>query len=573
MINYDINQIPFSRYGSYISFSFIDERWDAKQDFARGLYLRNIHGDSPSKEVFRIEASFQGNSLPFSVSYIPEMMTLHSEYGKAYFCISEPKKLLIRSHGISLKFFSEGYWIHDNIIQRGNNTWVLNCKKNRISYLLHIFSGKLVLNSPWDGIKCSRMDFELIPDQDSKIFEGVILEFRCSPNVNGLCYEPFFEAVNKVKVEFESFLSKMPEVHQSYSKTREIASYVNWSSVITPEGHLKYPAMLMSKNWMTNIYSWDHCFNALALSYGLPDLAWQQFSIFFEMQDETGALPDFCNDCLKIWNFTKPPIHGWTFNKMLNNSDYFKDIKLLRYAYDKLCLWTKWWLNYRDDDKDGIPEYNHGNDSGWDNSTVFSVSPMVESPDLTAFLILQTDLLSEIAGMLYLKEEKEYWYKLCKNLERNFFKHFLFDNKLMAFIPFTHEHVKNKSLLMYMPLILGRRLPQELVSSMILDLKNKEKFLTDFGLATESLSSEYYEDDGYWRGPIWAPSTLLIIEGLKQAGEYDFAKILIKKYCDMVMTEGFSENFSAKTGQGYRDPAYTWTSSVFLILAHELLYL
>jgi hypothetical protein len=39
----------------------------------------------------------------------------------------------------------------------------------------------------------------------------------------------------------------------------------------------------------------------------------------------------------------------------------------------------------------------------------------------------------------------------------------------------------------------------------------------------------------------------------------------------MAQQSGMHENFDAITGDGLRDPAYTWTSSVFLIFAHQLL--
>lgn len=42
-------------------------------------------------------------------------------------------------------------------------------------------------------------------------------------------------------------------------------------------------------------------------------------------------------------------------------------------AYDFLRKWTGWWMDYRR--KDGLYYYNHGNDSGWDNSTAFSKLP------------------------------------------------------------------------------------------------------------------------------------------------------------------------------------------------------
>ncbi|MGV2806263.1 hypothetical protein GNF85_22200, partial [Clostridium perfringens] len=146
------------------------------------------------------------------------------------------------------------------------------------------------------------------------------------------------------------------------------------------EGCLTRPAMYMSKNWMTNIWSWDNCFNAMALVRHQPELAWDQFMIFFDRQDESGLLPDFVNDKYELWNCNKPPIHGWTLAWMMRRTDFIKETQL-REVYGPLSKWTEWWLTHRDHDGDGIPQYNHGNDSGWDNSTAFNNGIPVESPD------------------------------------------------------------------------------------------------------------------------------------------------------------------------------------------------
>ena len=37
-------------------------------------------------------------------------------------------------------------------------------------------------------------------------------------------------------------------------------------------------------------------------------------------------------------------------------------------------------------------------------------------------------------------------------------------------------------------------------------------FLTENGLATEMPKSNKYESNGYWRGPIWAPTTYLLVD-------------------------------------------------------------
>jgi glycogen debranching enzyme len=78
-----------------------------------------------------------------------------------------------------------------------------------------------------------------------------------------------------------------------------------------------------------------------------------------------------------------------------------------------------------------------------------------------------------------------------------------------------------------------------------------------------------YEADGYWRGPIWAPSTVLIENGLRRAGFIELADTVSERFRALCEKSGFAENFDALTGEGLRDRAYTWTASAYLLLARE----
>jgi hypothetical protein len=113
------------------------------------------------------------------------------------------------------------------------------------------------------------------------------------------------------------------------------------------------------------------------------------------------------------------------------------------------------------------------------------------------------------------------------------------------------------------------KLPGNIRELLLNDLRS-DKFLTEWGYATESPASPYYVSDGYWRGPIWAPSTYIIYEGLLACGEDKLAEKIALQFCKMCAKSGFAENFDAQTGEGLRDRAYTWTAAVFLLLASKL---
>jgi glycogen debranching enzyme len=245
--------------------------------------------------------------------------------------------------------------------------------------------------------------------------------------------------------------------------------------------------------------------------------------------------------------------------------------KELKEVYRPLARWTEWWLACRDSDGDGVPQYNHGNDSGWDNATVFDGGVPVEGPDLSAYLVVQMDCLAEIAGALDKKGEGKRWRKQADELLKRLFKHSWRGDRFVAPRSGDHAVSAGDSLLPYLPIVLGKRLPSEVRSALVAGLTAENRFLTDNGLATESVSSPLHEPEGYWRGPIWAPSTLIVVDGLTASGERGLARRIASRFCDMVARSGMAENFEARSGAGLCDRAYTWTASVFQVLAHEYL--
>ncbi len=132
-----------------------------------------------------------------------------------------------------------------------------------------------------------------------------------------------------------------------------------------------------------------------------------------------------------------------------------------------------------------------------------------------------------------------------------------------------HRYVRSDSLLPYVSIVLGKELPDEVLKWIVSELKQPGPFLTPYGLATEKTTSPYYEPAGYWRGPVWAPSTMLIVDGLGRIGETGLAREIAQRFCQTAASHGMAENFDALTGEALEDPAFTWTSSVYMILAHE----
>jgi hypothetical protein len=374
-----------------------------------------------------------------------------------------------------------------------------------------------------------------------------------------------FDAITEsARSSFAEFVDQVAPWRSSATPAAELAAYVVWSATVRPTGLVTRPAVLMSKHWMDKVWSWDHCFNALALAPGCPDLALDQFALPFDHQDDSGALPDSVTHSEVLYNFVKPPIHGWTFGHLRRRLPTPPGPAELAEAYGRLERWTGFWLTARRAPGADLPHYQHGNDSGWDNATTFDPARVIESADLAAFLVLQLRELATLATALDKTDEAIRWTQAAEETQAALLDQLWATDRFVARAVDTGETWSSSSLLDLMPVVLGEHLPGDVSSTLADHIK---AHLTPYGLATELPTSPHYLADGYWRGPIWAPATVLIEDGLRRAGHERLADDISARFRALCETHGFAENFDALTGTGLRDRAYTWTASSYLLLA------
>ncbi len=119
--------------------------------------------------------------------------------------------------------------------------------------------------------------------------------------------------------------------------------------------------------------------------------------------------------------------------------------------------------------------------------------------------------------------------------------------------------------------MLGKRLSAVQRESLLEGLAEPGRFRTAHGFATEAVSSPSYQADGYWLGPIWAPSTFQIVEMLRLNDRPDEADRVIRDFCELCRRNGFAENFNAVTGVSLRDRGYSWTAAVCLCFLKEII--
>ncbi len=562
---FDISQVPFSRRGSRLAFGRLPEKRALELGKKPGLFLRTVAGGvgMEHREIFRVEALIKGKTVAANEIATPEKIMLVKGGGMVEAAFASESRLLFRGTSIGLRLSGDG-GCYTTLRPAGSGVWELNVFAQRLQLMLTLRSGKIEIDAPWDKDACKHVRIDLLPD-DSGTWELEIEEFHTAWEAPAQII-PFDAAVATARTDFAAWLDLSLPVPTAFATARPLAAYINWTSLVSPRGHFKREAMLMSKNWMINVWSWDHCFNAIALAKLQSALAWDQWAVMFDHQNEHGALPDSINDADIVWNFTKPPIHGWALREMRAQGMTLSKPQLEQ-ARHWLSAWTTWWLRYRDEDHDGLPNYNHGNDSGWDNATFMSAGPPVEGADLAAFLIVQMDVLVGLCEELKKPKDAKQWRADADALFQRLMDHSWRDDHFVSPRSGDHLVADGDSLVPFMPLLLGSRLD---VSQRTALVRGVKRFFTPHGLATENPQSPLYQSNGYWRGPIWAPSTHLIIAGLLACGEEQLATRISCAFCKTCLKSGMAENFDALTGEGLCDRAYTWTASVFQILAAKI---
>jgi len=381
------------------------------------------------------------------------------------------------------------------------------------------------------------------------------------------------EDLAAIAQDWELFRVRMPEVPAERRPMAEAAWWNLWSLYAPPDTHFPTAAVLVAKADMNAVWPWDHCFPALALGRTDLQAGLDQFLLPFLNADEYGQLPDETSPDFIYRGVTKPPIHGWALMKLMDWHPFSK--AQLEMIYPRLQKWTEFWFTRRDLNHNGIPEYggeHSGWESGWDNASgLGDKKAAYESPDLQAYLVLQMKALARVARGLERETEAAAWDRRAEAHLQLLMARF-WNGRHFVVRKVGQEAVDAEptSLLNLMPLVLGEHLDKAVFKLLAEELEGR--FLTPYGPATEDPSSPHYQSDGYWRGPIWAPTTYLLADGLRRGGRPDLAREIARRFCDLVVRAGgHYENYDSLSGQGLRCRGFAWTSAVDLLLMHEYL--
>ncbi|WP_031100162.1 amylo-alpha-1,6-glucosidase [Streptomyces sp. NRRL S-1896] len=560
---FSVHDIPFSTRGSWFDISPVV----AEKTYADDLHL--VSHQNGMHAVLRLTPLHPGTGdrLETRVEATPGLLSWIGGGGRIDLVYASPDTVRLRGTGLDIRIsaaaqtltpFSGTYFFRDPAA----DAHVFTSYETGRRYRVTVLSGTVAHTAGGQALGSGDRGLVTTAGADGT-WEVALEELDASrpPYASSATFE---EVEASARRWFADFAEAVAPWRSSATPAAELAAYVLWSATVRPTGLVTRPAVLMSKHWMDKVWSWDHCFNALALAPGCPELALDQFALPFDHQDDSGALPDSVTHSEVLYNFVKPPIHGWAHGHLRRRLPVPPSPAELAETYDRLERWTTFWLTARRAPGAELAHYQHGNDSGWDNATTFDPERVVVTADLTAFLVLQAHELAELAAELRKTDLARRWTRVAEDLQAALLDQLWTGERFVARGVGTGDTWSSASLLDLMPIVLGEHLPGHVSGALADHIK---AHLTPYGLATELPTSPHYLADGYWRGPIWAPATVLVEDGLRRAGHLRLADDISARFRALCETHGFAENFDALTGTGLRDRAYTWTAGSYLLLA------
>lgn len=415
-------------------------------------------------------------------------------------------------------------------------------------------SGDLKLNSNWIPGRINSGDVSIDISPIDRDFEIIIYKTRSIGTAYPDC--PTFEECAALKRN--DFSLWCNEMNAQTAVEKEMA-FILWQNIVAPLGNYKQETILCNKTHMNAVWSWDNCFHALGVAKAFPKLAFYQLKLVFDNADESGAYPDTISPYSVEFGFTKPPVHSFIYEILMEMNPFFKEKDQIEQIYEPLCKNFNWWLCGRLN----APVYWHGNESGADNATCFDKFSSIKSPDLYAMLAYTAKMLSRFADILDKKTDAEYYKQKAAELGKAVESEF-FDGENFFVIPTDDfKPFYSKSLLPLQCVVISEYLSKSCVNKTFELLENE--FVGNFGITSEAFKSPKHTEgqwETYWRGSVWGCQQIIIARAAKISGRNALSEKIISGYKKALEIGGSAENSNSLTGSGNCAVGYSWSAAV-----------
>jgi len=557
-----LDKVPFSARGAYAC--IYEDREDHQ------LYLTASHSEYIGAGIPRhLLITFMDGDTELAYTYeaTPTKLTVTTAKGTAEFSFQNSGLMRSRVKGISV-------WINyepknfEGCYLAGKELLHMEGGFGKFQFA-SVIPGTMQENSRWYFRNAASHPFRVAvtPAQDGV---GDLALYAFYSNNRPLRkYIDFDLAHANTAEDFKLFCTDLPCTCcgcDTAKNTGLLAKYILWMSAMGPDRGLKNEVFYAPKLELLRTYMWQQPLIALAFTESAKT-AWDYIANIFAYQDEDGSILDSTNDAnMAEWVSSRMPIVGFAICYVLDHLDC-SELKYMDYdnVYHKLCRYADWWMRERDFGKKGAPCYATGRDCGYYDTSLFDTGLPARTPDLLAYMALLFEACQKLAKLTRRNADAAKWAAMEQQM-LDYLTGKLWDGK--AFLvenAVTGECTFSASALTLVPIILGSRLPQEMLAAMTAELLNPDTYMTDCGIGSECRQSPRYDLAATARGRIVSGIEMLLLAGLKASGSDMAAKAAARKWCKAVAEKGFGLAIDPK-GTAPRDIGMFSPDNVFYSL-------
>lgn len=382
-----------------------------------------------------------------------------------------------------------------------------------------------------------RIDF--VPDACTGEFEAAVHDYREKLLQFGE-YEDFDELVDCNRADFAEFSKAYRAPAPGYEEMSKYARWTVWTHRSGSIGCFEEPYILFQNAWGCSAAPWQQSYNAMAMLAD-PAEAWRLICVMFNHQDErTGRVPGFLGYSSPAMSGMQPAFQGFALDYLFRKvGDDFITSDEAERMYPKMAAWAEYWVKYHSAGfGDDVLALNSPHESGWDDSSLFQDGFPAVDPCANSFLILMMEAVARLAkkSSSY-KDSHDGWMSRAKKLTDTLVNEYWDGEKFIATV--KGKKVDSFSLANYQPIILGKRLPQNIIDKCAEKLTEEGLWLTDIGLASESMmSARATFGISFVCGRVVGPMNMILTVGLQAAGKQKEADMIARRYCDHSNREG-----------------------------------
>ncbi|KXZ47552.1 hypothetical protein GPECTOR_34g711 [Gonium pectorale] len=316
---------------------------------------------------------------------------------------------------------------------------------------------------------------------------------------------------------------------------------------------------------------WDSCFHAMGMNLVNHTLAWEQLKGLLHCQREDGFLPHMCGGGPPS-RMTQPPLLAWA---VWDNYLFARDRRRLEWALPRIIKLLEWLAQHRSRDGGLTYFYVHGFESGMDNSPRFDggglgswvgsvvrgwsgdpaagtcplCTPHEMSVDLCALVAREMAHVARMLRELGREQESERWLVRSRavaaalaqaawNPGARIYGDVVREGSPLQLLGSGRRRVSDLVTVAGLLPLLGGRLPQEHLESLLEHLKNPDSFASPVPLPSVAVSSQrrgaagaaaaaagtaagaegsvYQPHNDMWKGPMWVNINMMVATGLRE---------------------------------------------------------